>query len=417
MNKQLPSLISLMLLSCIAFGQVPTGLSGTGYRTTVHLKWDNYTAFTSVGYNIYRSTVSNSFGAPVRRVGAYNDYTDYGLNASTTYYYKVSAFDAAGNESALSNQITVSTNNSNYLKVASLDLLIPIYTGGMEPGEPNQIWQSLDFARQFYFRNSKGQLNLKYHFMEIPGYPPPNNDGVADFGTIGTDLHNRGILDNQYDAIHVEAYQTYGFWGGAGWLGQTAGSMAHQPAWYYNPNNHYTTGDAWVFVHEFGHSLDGIIAGGSGFPDMIFNHFPWAFPLPAGIASFDAGTDYDGMALVLRLFDHHLDYAAPWDGYFEVADSDGDKLANNDDRLPMDEADFGSSAFTDDSDLDGLTDAREFYAGIYGGSNPIIADTDGDGTPDGTDPYPISNFRPTLEKPPPPSTSTARWPLAKAGNR
>ena len=398
MNKHWITLSFLLLVSCLAFGQAPTGFSGTGYRTTVHLKWDGYTAFTPVGYNIYRSTVSNSFGAPARRVGAYNDYTDYGLNASTTYYYKVSAFDAAGNESALSNQITVSTNYNNYLKVANLDLLIPIYTGGMAANEPNDIRQELEFARQFYFRNSKGQINLKFHFMEIPGYPPPNNDGVADFGTIGTDLLNRGILDNQYDAIHVEAYQTYGYWGGAGWFGQTAGSMAHQPAWYYDPTNHYTTGDAWVFTHEFGHSLDGIIAGGSGFPDMIFNHFPWAFPLPAGIPSFDAGTDYDGMALVLRLFDHHLDYAAPWDGYFEVSDSDGDKLANNDDRLTFDEADFGSSPATDDSDLDGLTDAREFYAGIYGAANPNNPDTDGDGIPDGTDPYPISNFKSTLQK-------------------
>ncbi len=397
MNKHWLTLYMLLLVSCFAIGQAPTGFSGTGYRTTVHLKWDGYTAFQPVGYNIYRSTVSNSFGAPERRIGAYTDYTDYNLNAATTYFYKISAFDAAGNESALSNQITVATNSNNYLTVASLDLLIPIYTGGMGPNEPNDIRDELEFARQFYFRNTKGQLNLKFHFMEIAGYPPPNNDGVADFGTIGTDLHDRGILDNQYDAIHVSAYQTYGFWGGAMWLGQTAGSMAHQPAWYYNPNNHYTTGDAWVFVHEFGHSLD-MMANQSGFGDMIFNHFPWAFPLPAGIDNFDAGPDYDGMALVLRLFDHHLDYAPFWDGYIEVTDSDGDKLANNDARLPMDEARFGSSPATDDSDLDGLTDAKEYYAGIYGGSNPTNSDTDGDDTPDGTDPYPISNFRPTLEK-------------------
>jgi len=342
MNKHWVTLSFLLLVSCLAFGQAPTGFSGTGYRTTAHLKWDNYTAFTPVGFNIYRSTVSNSFGAPARRVGAYNDYTDYGLSASTTYYYKISAFDAAGNESPVSSQITVATNGNNYLKVASLDLLIPIYTGGMAPGEPDDVRQSLEVARLFYFRNSMGQLNLKFHYLEIPGDPPPNNDGVGDFGTIGTDLHNRGILDNQYDAIHVIAYQTYGYWGGAMWLGQTAGSMAHFPGYSYNPNNHYTTGDFWVFTHEFGHSLD-MLADQSGHPNMLFNHYPWAFPLPAGIPNFDIGTDYDGMAMVLRLFDKHLQYAAPWDGYFEVTDSDGDKLANFDDRLPMDEARFGSS--------------------------------------------------------------------------
>src|SRR5690606_11177781 len=158
-----------------------------------------------------------------------------------------------------------------------------------------------------------------------------------------------------------------------------------------NPNNYYTTGDAWVFTHEFGHSLDGIIAGGSGFPEMIFNHFPWAFPLPAGIDKFDAGPDFDGMAMVLRLFDHYLEFAAPYDSYFEVTDADTDGLADNDDRLPFDEGDFGSSPFTNDSDLDNLTDLQEFYAGIYAGSNPNVKDTDGDGVQDDTDPYPLSN--------------------------
>jgi hypothetical protein len=379
------------------YAQAPTGLAATPFRTTVRLTWDAYTAFHPVGYNIYRSTTSGSFGAPTRHVGAYNDYTDYGLSPSTQYFYKIAAFDAAGNESPVSGQVSISTNSNNYLKVASLDLLITVYTGGMEPNEPVAIRNDLEFARRFYFRNSKGQLNLKFHFMEIPGYPPPNSSGVADFETIGADLHNRGILDNQYDAIHIEAYQTYGFWGGAMWLGQTAGSMAHQPFYFYNPNNPYTTGDAWVFTHEFGHSLD-MLADQSGFPEMIFNHFPWAFPLPAGIPAFDAGPDFDGMAQVLRLFSHFPDFPAPWDGYIEVTDSDGDGLANNDSRLPFHETMFGSNPFTDDSDGDALTDLEELYAGNFSGSNPNATDSDGDGVSDGTDPYPISNFHPTLQK-------------------
>ena len=374
-----------------------TGLSGTGFRTTVRLQWTDYTSFIPVGYHIYRSTVSNSFGTPVRTIGVYNDYTDYGLSANTTYFYKITAFDVAGNESPMSQQLTVATNNNNYLKVANLDLLIPIYKGDMDPDDPEHIRISPEFARKFYFRNTKGQLNLKYHFMEIDGLTPYNSNGFGDFETIGADLINRGIQNNQYDAIHIEAINTYGYYGGAGWFGQTAGSMGFYPGYTFDAANPYIGGNAWLFTHEFGHSLDLIIANGSGFPEMIFNH-PMTEPLPPGLNHFDTGRDFDIMRLILRYFEHHLNYAAPWDGYIEVQDLDNDGLADHDNRLPEDELSFNSSPFTDDSDTDGLTDKQEFIAGMYSGSNPNNPDTDNDGTPDATDIYPISNFSRYLEK-------------------
>ena len=174
--------------------------------------------------------------------------------------------------------------------------------------------------------------------------------------------------------------------------------MGHAPGYFYGPRKQYVGGDAWLFTHEFGHTLDGIIAGGSGYPEMIFNHFPWAFPLPAGVDKFDAGPNFDGMALVLRNFNHHLEYAAPWNGYFEVLDSDNDGLADNDNRLAVDELSFGSNPLSADSDNDGLTDKQEFIAGIYSGSNPNSSDTDADGISDSADIYPISNFSPQINK-------------------
>ncbi|MBK8561876.1 MAG: hypothetical protein IPN76_00590 [Saprospiraceae bacterium] len=397
MNKQRFPLYVLLLVSCFAFGQAPTGLSGTGYRTTVHLKWDGYTAFQPVGYNIYRSTVSNNFGAPARRIGAYSDYTDYGLSASTTYYYKVSAFDGAGNESALSNQITVSTNNNNYQKISSLDIIVPIFMGGLGPNEPQEVRQGLEFARQFYFRNSFGKLNLKFHFWDIPGDPLLNSEGVADFGTMDTDFRNRGILDNQYDAIFLISNKTLCWCSNGYILGQTAPSMAHYG--WFDPTDHYTKGDAWLFTHEFGHSLDFMIAGGSGYGDwMLVNHPFDAFPLPSGIDKFDCGPGFDNMAEILRIYPYHLNYAEPWGGYFEALDTDGDGLANSDERLPYDEADFGSNPNLADADADGLNDLKEFHAGNFSGSNPLVADTDGDGLLDGADPYPISDFTTSCQK-------------------
>jgi hypothetical protein len=395
MKKQ--SLLCLFLLACCAVLYGQGGLSATGFRTTVELQWPAYTAFEPAGYNLYRRPAGGTYGAPVRRVGAYDGYTDYGLAPATAYFYQVAAFDAAGNEAPRSAEIAVSTTTGQYLKVASLDLLVPIYTGGMPAGEPQRITNALELARTFYFRNTQGRLNLNFHFRVIPGYAPFNADGFADFTTIENDLRVRGVLDNQYDAIHTVANQLYGFYGGAFMFGQTAGSMAYVSDPYPTLSTD-VSGDTWVFIHEFGHALDLIIANYSGFPEMLFNHFNLNYPLPPELPYFDAGIHLDGMALILRLFTHHLDYAAPWDGYFEAIDADTDGLADNDLRLPVDELGFGSSAFTDDSDLDGLTDLEEFYAGNYGGADPTNPDTDADGAIDGADIYPISNFSPELAK-------------------
>jgi hypothetical protein len=398
MNKPLFSFVFFSLITGLLFAQAPTGLKGTGFRTTVHLQWDNYTAFEAVGFNVYRSTISGSYGAPARQVGAYNECTDYNLDPSSTYFYKISAFDGAGNESPLSTEITVATDDHNYTIVASLDLLIPIYTGGMTATTPDEIKASLEHARQFFFRNTFGQLNLNYHYWIIPGYPPFNSIGQATLATIEADLLARGIQPSQYDAVHTMALQLDGFFGGAWYFGgQTAGSMGYD--WtHYDPANHYTQGNSWLFTHEFGHALDLVIAYGSGYPEMLFNHFGDNYPLPASIGVFDAGSGFDGMAMILRLFPHHLDYDAPWDGYFEVVDNDGDGMADNDPRVPMDEIRFGSNPNLTDTDNDGLADLAEYFAGTQSSADPTNPDTDNDGLTDGDDVYPVSNFAKLNEK-------------------
>ncbi len=84
---------------------IPTNLAGIPTTTTVALTWDASTDNVAVtGYNIYRD------GALVGSSGT-TSYTDTGLTASTTYAYAVSAFDAAGNESAKSTAINVTTSS------------------------------------------------------------------------------------------------------------------------------------------------------------------------------------------------------------------------------------------------------------------------------------------------------------------
>jgi peptidoglycan/xylan/chitin deacetylase (PgdA/CDA1 family)/endo-1,4-beta-D-glucanase Y len=83
---------------------VPTGLAQTTVSSTsAKITWSASTDAVGVtGYNVYRDGV---------KIGSATSstYTDNGLAASTTYNYKVDAYDGAGNTSAQSSQISVTT--------------------------------------------------------------------------------------------------------------------------------------------------------------------------------------------------------------------------------------------------------------------------------------------------------------------
>jgi hypothetical protein len=85
-------------------------LSGTGTQTVAHSVSLSWTASMStvVGYNVYRSTTSGGpytliTSTPVAGV----TYTDTAVQAGVTYFYVVTAVDANGNESAFSNEASV----------------------------------------------------------------------------------------------------------------------------------------------------------------------------------------------------------------------------------------------------------------------------------------------------------------------
>src|SRR4029077_8703962 len=84
---------------------VPTGLSASGITATgATVSWTASTDNVGVtGYKVFRNGVQ--VGTP-----AGPSFTDAGLSASTTYSYTVSAFDAAGNNSAQSAPLSVTTS-------------------------------------------------------------------------------------------------------------------------------------------------------------------------------------------------------------------------------------------------------------------------------------------------------------------
>jgi len=282
------------------------------------------------------------------------------------------------------------------LRIKSLKVLVPIYRG--VPGEQGSvsdddvagIQAGIERGRLFYFRNTLGRLNLELDYLVVDT-PAPKNDGPT-YEFIEKDLRDRGIVDDQYDGAFTTGVGLTGNWGGFGILGQTGaafgmpdkrGGMSWAPedepgVWY---------GVMWTFVHEFQHALDGPICGegihmlsGHPYSDHTVPWFKWGY-LGAQHFSWEACT-------LREVGTEILDVPGATKSWLTVKDADGDGLADNDPRLPMDEARFGSSPTEKDTDGDGLDDLHEFSADIFRGSDPRNADTDEDGVRDGDDPCP-----------------------------
>lgn len=88
----------------------PTGLAAsasTSGTPTVTLTWNANTEGDLAGYYIYRSTDGGSTYPLLVDAGNVVTYSDSSsLSADTTYYYKISAYDTAGNESAASSAVS-----------------------------------------------------------------------------------------------------------------------------------------------------------------------------------------------------------------------------------------------------------------------------------------------------------------------
>jgi chitodextrinase len=138
---------------------VPTNLSVTGTTSsTVSLSWISSTDNVGVaGYRIYRGgvQVGTSSVAP---------YTDSGLAASTTHSYTVSAYDAAGNNSAQSANVgaTTSSAGSGTTYTTTFPLTEnPISEGGnWINGSTNGVhWSNVRTTSEFAFGTEPGTID------------------------------------------------------------------------------------------------------------------------------------------------------------------------------------------------------------------------------------------------------------------
>lgn len=299
---------------------------------------------------------------------------------------------------------TGAASAANTVRIKNLHVLNVVYRG--QPGAKDymdehavtQARNGCELGRLFYFRNSRARLNCEFEFLVIDAPAPPNDGPTMEH--IEADLRRRGVKPGVFDGVFVTGMGLSGNWGGFNILDGTAACFGGHSVrggldWYPQDDPDVAYGTAWNFAHEFQHAIDLVIAENSRTP-MLHAH-PYTDRNEPFFAGFYLGGEHwDWIACTFREFDDWVRLRGVRNEVWECTDADGDGLADDDPRLPMDEERFGSDPGRKDSDGDGLDDLGEFVADRYGASDPRKSDTDGDGVPDGQDPYPVVALRPSI---------------------
>jgi Viral BACON domain len=90
---------------------VPVTLTMTAPSTgAASLNWSASTSSDAAGYKVYKATASGAYGAPIATLQGKNvvSYQAIGLLINTTYFFVVTSYDTAGNESSHSNEVSKS---------------------------------------------------------------------------------------------------------------------------------------------------------------------------------------------------------------------------------------------------------------------------------------------------------------------
>ena len=284
-----------------------------------------------------------------------------------------------------------------YSVVPCLDILMTAYTGAgnnTPPANYTNIYYPQ--VKEFYYRNSNAQLLLLYDPVYRNIIPPAesffrmntNEFGESELGgrIMARDLRRTlGIWDEEYD-MFVFTYGNGWSHCGGNWGGGSAYYTGMGEIMCAQVGNWGGDGTTFVTVHEMMHSVDQMYHN-SGHREYASSHpdgsiYGWA----------TGGEDLSWCGNAMRPFTNYFGMKIPWDGRYVYRDSDYDGLGDDDFLLPGDEVRMNSDSAESDTDGDGLSDLKEYTAGLYFPSDANNTDTDGDGLIDGEDPYPIVGY-------------------------
>jgi len=371
-----------------------------------------------------------------------------GLKPSTRYAYRV------GNSTPESGELIEATAPARgTTQFARLPVLVVVYTpityrdaqtppanlpSELTAQDLAAIRQHMAQVRQFYWRNSGASLDLQISYAYLHRPMTADDDHVEpvfekDFQEAAAQLGRKpedftGVIFLYGWDEYADPAKRSTLYRGQGFGGLTYGVDA---PWRYKsiPHSwihfHHNANITWTVTHEYHHQLDSLFDA-SGHPEYPFNH-----PDPhEPIGVF--GEHFDVNAFILRSWPRPEWGSLKWGSLVVAPDADNDGLPDRAD-VPIDERSFGSSPHLADTDHDGLSDLREMMAtsGIYVGLDeeqmgPIIRpaprnpDADGDGIPDGRDPYPLYPANPNRPKATPRIDgvlSPGEWPAFASGHR
>jgi len=194
------AMIFLMLVSCCKLCEpdteppaVPRGVTSTTGDEAVYLQWYPNSENDLNGYNVYRGFSATGYFDFLATV--YTPYfVDYDVNNGVTYYYAVTAFDDAENESDLSGELVYDTPRPEGSSMLDNYITNPSSSG-------------FDFSSEAVLAYNDGHTDIYYEFDTLYSIHYMN---CAD----GTDIQDFGYTDD-IDDIN---YAPEEGWSQLGWV-------------------------------------------------------------------------------------------------------------------------------------------------------------------------------------------------------
>jgi fibronectin type 3 domain-containing protein len=100
-------LFQFAIIACASPDSAPTSETAAATSETATLSWNANSEPDLQGYKIYLATTSGRYGAPITTLPMdVTSYTVTDLEAGTTYFFAVTAYNSSGAESSFSNEVT-----------------------------------------------------------------------------------------------------------------------------------------------------------------------------------------------------------------------------------------------------------------------------------------------------------------------